>query len=94
MTRCPKCQTYHYGNDPCPHESEPEYVRFDADSYCVVHLRPNSNVVQVMSNIADETCAKRYSRQVELDGGHVFAAVPAGVLIAALQLIRKEKRKP
>jgi len=28
MARCPRCQTHHYTNDPCPHEPEPEYVPF------------------------------------------------------------------
>jgi len=30
MARCPRCQTHHYRNDPCPHEPEPEYL-FDDD---------------------------------------------------------------
>lgn len=74
-------------------EPNPEYTHFDAESYCIVHLRPNSGIVQMMSNIADRQCAQKYAQQIELDGGHVFALVPAGVLVAALQLIKKEKRK-
>ena len=94
MIRCPKCQTHHYHNDQCPHEPEPEYIRFDAESWCVVHLRPHSDVVQMTSNVADEKVAAMYCRQIEIDGGHVFAAVKAGVLIAALQKIKADKRRP
>jgi hypothetical protein len=94
MIRCHKCQTFHYGNDPCSHDPETELVRFDAGTWVVVHLRPHSSVVQMASNIADETCAKRYAQQVELDGGHVFAVVSAGVLIGALQFIKPEARRP
>jgi hypothetical protein len=89
MIRCHKCQTFHYGNDPCSHEPDPEFIRFDAWAWVVVHLRPNSGVVQMTSNIADETCAKRYAQQIELDGGHVFAVLPAGVVVGALQIPKK-----
>ena len=65
-----------------------EFIRFDAESYCVIHLRPHSGVVQVTSNIADARCASMYAAQVELDGGHVFASIPAGVLIGALKLMQ------
>ena len=71
-----------------------ESIRFDADSYCIVHLRPNSDVVQMMSNVVDEKCAAMYCRELERQGGHVFAAVPAGVLVGALQYIRPGARKP
>lgn len=37
---------------------ESEVIRFDAESWVVVHLRPHSDVVQVTSNIADEEVAK------------------------------------
>lgn len=94
MARCPRCQTHHYRNDPCPHEPEPEYIRFDAESWVVVHLQSHSDVVQVTSNIADEEVAKTYCRLVEDNGGHVFASVKAGVLVAALMHIRPEARKP
>lgn len=94
MIRCPRCQTYHYGNDPCAHEPEPEYVRFDAESWVVVCLFPHSNTVQMSSNLANEESAKRYCRALELEGGHVFAAVKAGVLVAALMHIKTEARKP
>jgi len=46
------------------------------------------------SNIADEHVAAMYCRQIELDGGHVFASVKAGVLVAALQKIKADKRGP
>lgn len=90
---CHKCQNFHRPNDLCLDKPSPEYIRFDAGAYCVIHLRPNSGVVQMTSNVADEHCAKMYAQQIELDGGYVFASVPAGVLIGALQLIKKEKRR-
>lgn len=65
-------------------------IIFDAGAYCVIHLRPNSGVVQMMSNIADARCASMYAAQVENDGGHVFASVPAGVLLAALKQFMEE----
>lgn len=66
--------------------------RFDANAYVCVHCRPNSGVVQVTSNLADATVAKMYADSVRAIGGHVFATVQAGVLIAALQLIKEERR--
>jgi hypothetical protein len=71
-----------------------DLIRFDAESWCIVHLRPNSDVVQMTSNVADRDVASRYVDAIERDGGHVFAAVPAGVLVAALQKIVWESRRP
>jgi len=92
MIRCHTCQTQHYRNDPCPHKQEPEYIRFDAESWVVVCLFPHSNTVQMSSNLANEESANRYCRELELEGGHVFASVKAGVLIGALKLIKPAKR--
>lgn len=94
MIRCPKCATHHYRNDPCAFPPDPPYIRFDAESWVIVCLFPHSNVVQMSSNLADEKVAAMYCRQLELDGGHVFASVKAGVLVAALQHIKPEARKP
>ena len=66
----------------------PETVfRFDGESWCVVFCRPNSDVVQMTSNIPDEECAISHVERLRADGYHVFRACPAGVLIAALELI-------
>lgn len=61
--------------------------RFDHKSYCVVCCRENSDVVQVVSNLADKTVADMYADDIRNRGGHVFAVVPAGVLVAALGLL-------
>ncbi len=67
----------------------PETVfRFDGESWCVVFCRPNSDVVQMTSNIPDEECAISHVERLRADGYHVFRACPAGVLIAALELIK------
>lgn len=70
--------------------SMPEVFRFDAESWCVVYSRANSGVVQMTSNIATEEVAKKYADAIRLTGGHVFRVVPAGVLIAALDLIQSK----
>lgn len=68
--------------------SKNKIVRFDGDSWCVIFCRPNSDVVQMTSNIADEVTAINYMRELRGHGYHVFKACPAGVLIAALELIK------
>jgi hypothetical protein len=45
------------------------------------------------SNIVDLTLAKRIADEIRESGGHVFAVVPAGTLIAALALIKKDFEK-
>jgi len=73
----------------------PETVfRFDGESWCVVFCRPNSDVVQMTSNIPDEECAISHAERLRADGYHVFRACPAGVLIAALELIKTPKAAP
>lgn len=62
--------------------------RFDADSFVVVHCNENSGVVQMASNIADLTTAKMYAAGIRERGGHVFSVVPAGVLVAALKMVK------
>lgn len=64
-----------------------DVFRFDADSWCVVHCRAHSDVVQMTSNLADEEIANQYAGLVRADGGHVFRVVQSGVLVAALGLI-------
>ncbi len=63
--------------------------RFDAESWCVVHCRENSGVVQVTSNIATEYLAQQYAENMRLCGGHVFRVVQAGVLVAVLEFSDK-----
>ena len=75
-------------NSPAP------VFRFDHEAYCVVFCRENSAVVQMTSNLADETVAQMYANGIRERGGHVFRAVPAGVLVAALELIRGTPEAP
>lgn len=63
--------------------------RFDAESYCVVYCRENSDVVQMTSNLADSEVAEMYADAIRKRGGHVFKSVPAGVLVAALELVKR-----
>jgi hypothetical protein len=71
-----------------------EVFRFDADSWICVHCRPNSDVVKVRSNIADEDAAIRYAEAVWAVGGYVFRVCKVGVLVAALQLIKTPPTSP
>ena len=64
--------------------------RFDADAWVCVHLLPNSNVVQMTSDLAGEHVAAMYADSVRERGGHVFRICTAGVLIAALELIKSK----
>lgn len=50
------------------------------------------DVVQMTSNIADAEVAEMMADGIRKRGGHVFRAVPAGVLIAALELIKKPEQ--
>lgn len=63
--------------------------RFNSESYCVVFTLANSDVVQVTSNVADEVVAKMIADSIRKQGGHIFATVKAGVLIAAMQLVKE-----
>ena len=65
-------------------------TRFDGESYCVVHCRPNSDVVQMTSNISGRDLAVRIANEIRKQGGHVFRVAPAGVLVAALMFIKKD----
>lgn len=65
--------------------------RFDGESWCVIFCRPNSDVVQMTSNLGDEKCANQHVEHLRDAGYHVFRACPAGVLIAALELIKTQK---
>lgn len=65
--------------------------KFDGDSYCVIYCREHSDVVQMTSNIADATVAEMYVKSLRERGCHVFRALPAGVLIAALELIKTKE---
>ena len=62
--------------------------RFDAESWVCVHCRPHSDVVQVTSNLADEDVADAYAAWITETNGHVFKVCKAGVLVAALKLIK------
>lgn len=73
-------------NGPCRHA----VFRFDAESFVVVHCRPHSIVVAMTSNIADLETAKMVAKGIRDGGGHVFGVVPAGTLIAALKLVKKD----
>lgn len=64
--------------------------RFDGESWCVVFCRPNSDIVQMTSNIPDEKCATSHVERLRADGYHVFRTCKAGVLIAALELIKTQ----
>ena len=66
--------------------------RFDAESYCLIFCREHSDVVQMTSNIADAEVAEMMADGIRKRGGHVFRAVPAGVLVAALELIKKPEQ--
>lgn len=67
--------------------------RFDGDAYCMIHCRPNSDVVQMTSNIADAEVGNMMADELRKRGGHVFRVVPANVLIAALELIKTLKHE-
>lgn len=72
---------------------EPEKVqRFDGDSFCVIYCRPNSDIVQMSSNIATEELAERMADYIREIGGFVFRVVQACVLIAALHLVKTSCR--
>jgi len=64
--------------------------RFDRESFCVVFCRENSGVVQMTSNLPDKELAERCASMIRDRGGHVFSVVSAGVLIAALKLIKQK----
>lgn len=66
--------------------------RFDSNSYCIVFCAANSDVVQMTSNIATEELADRMVAEMRAGGCHVFHCVPAGILVAALHLIRAKER--
>jgi hypothetical protein len=67
-----------------------DVIRFNPDAYVCVHMLNHSEAVQVASNIVDEHVAKMYERAVIKNGGHVFKTCKAGVLIAALELIKEK----
>lgn len=64
--------------------------KFDGESYCIIYCSENSDVVQMTSNVADAAVAAMMVEEMRKRGCHVFRAVPAGVLIAALELIKSE----
>ena len=51
--------------------------RFNAEAYCVVHCLPNSDVVQMTSNIADRAVAIQIASEIRKQGGHVFRRTAA-----------------
>lgn len=68
-----------------------QVFRFDGESWCVVFCREHSDVVQVTSNISSEDIANRHANSLRILGGHVFRVCKAGVLIAALELIKTDQ---
>lgn len=68
-------------------------VRFDAESWVCVHTLPNSETVSVCSNLADGDVAAKYADGIRKQGGHVFKICPAGVLVAALMLIKESEAR-
>lgn len=67
-----------------------QVFRFDAESYCLVHCMANCDVVRVTSNLASRAVAEQYAAAVRESGGHVFHVIPAGVLVAALHLVKDQ----
>lgn len=67
-----------------------QVFRFDADSYCIVFCREHSSVVQMTSNIAHAEIAEMHADTIRNNGGHVLQVCSAGVLVAALKLIRNK----
>lgn len=65
---------------------------FDADKYCLIYCGPHSGVVQMTGNISDAKFAEYMAETITRQGGHVFRAVPAGVLVAALELIKRQEQ--
>lgn len=74
-------------------EQNDDVRRFDAESWVCVHCRPHSDVVQVTSNIADESTATLYADHLRAMGGHVFRCCKAGELVAATFLIKERAEK-
>ena len=66
---------------------------FDGESYCIVFCGSGSAVVQMTSNIADENLAMRMAHEMKLSGCHIFRVIKAGVLIAAMELIKNQEEK-
>lgn len=73
---------------------EKNVVRFDLESYCVIHLWKGSGVVRVTSNIATRELAEQYAFEIRGIGGHVFRVVTAGVLVAAMELVVDPEGEP
>lgn len=91
IIRCARCRTHHYRNDGCPDDKPRKVFRFDAESYCLIYCREHSDVVQVTSNIADAEVAEMMAYAIRKRGGHVIHSVPAGVLVAAIELVKSNQ---
>jgi hypothetical protein len=63
--------------------------KFENKSYCIIFCAANSDVVQMTSNIATKELAEKMRREMAQSGCHVFHCVPAGILIAALHLVKE-----
>lgn len=70
-------------------EKATKVFQFDSKSWCMIYCLPNSDVVQMCSNIADQQTANTMAKALKDKGGHVFSVLPAGVLIASLVLAGK-----
>ena len=66
-------------------------VRFDGESWCVVFCLECSDVVQMTSNLSSEEIATVHAQIIRNRGGHIFRVCKAGVLVAALELIKTEE---
>lgn len=58
-------------------------------SWVCVHMRPNSDVVQVTSNLADKQVAETYAESLEEIGGRVIAICSTVALILAVAEIKE-----
>lgn len=58
-------------------------------SWVCIHMRPNSDVVQVASNLADKRVAEMYAENLEEIGGRVIAICSTVALILAIAEIKE-----
>jgi hypothetical protein len=64
-------------------------LSFDRSAWVVVYVRPQSDVLQMTSNLADGDVARRYGDTIERQGGRVVAVTTAGAIGDVLRGLRK-----
>ena len=64
-------------------------VSFDRSAWVVVYVRPQSDVLQMTSNLADGDVARRYGDTIERQGGRAVAVTTAGAIGDVLRGLRK-----